>query len=72
MTDEGVVRRIAAVTGVGTVRMFIPRSPGHKRSWYWTVNVQEHNEWLIKMLAPFLGQRRRRAAERQWSNLRAT
>lgn len=59
MTDEDVVRRAAAVAGVGTIHG--PYIPGGNRQPYWVWKVSAANDAarLMLRLYPLLGERRR-------------
>jgi hypothetical protein len=59
MTDEDVVRRFRDVVGIGTVAERLPRPPGQKMQWAWSVSSREHVQAVAAMFWGFLGARRR-------------
>lgn len=70
MTDEDVMRRLAAYARCGSVRGPIVRNPDHKPQWIWTAEGEPASLLLSRML-PHLGDRRRakaleRLAETGW------
>ena len=60
MTDEDVVRRLASVTGVGTVVGPLKQEqPHHKLQWRWSVCNKRDVSRLLCVMAPLLSDRRR-------------
>lgn len=59
MTDEDVVRRFAAVVGVGTISVRKPRREGYKPAWLWQATSFETFQAVGAMFWPWLGERRR-------------
>lgn len=59
MTDEDVVRRFAAVVGLGTISVRPPRKPGYKQAWLWQTTSLETVQAVGAMFWPWLGSRRK-------------
>src|SRR5574343_144237 len=59
MTDEDIVRRFAAVVGVGYVSGPFPRAHPRKPVYQWAVYRFDEFEYVIGGLWPWLGQRRK-------------
>lgn len=68
MTDEDVIVRVLATTGVGRLETFTPKNPRHKQSWRVTVQRAAHVLWLTQHIAPLMCSRRRAAIERLRNN----
>lgn len=66
MTDCDVIQQLHAIAGVGRVVEIARRRDHHKRSWAWTVQAKRHLPWLLTGVTPFLHERRRAAAMKQW------
>jgi hypothetical protein len=62
MTDQDIITRLAELTGVGRVYAVRRQKPHHKDSWLWTVRRPVHVEHIIRLVLPWLGQRRTVAA----------
>ena len=60
-TDEDVVRRFVAIVGRGRVR-FHERTNGNKDVWHWSVQGRDDVLYVLNLLWPFLGERRRERA----------
>lgn len=60
MTDQDIVRRLEAITGIGRVHGRGQRTVRHKPTWEWCVTRRGSVGELVRMLAPFLLERRRR------------
>lgn len=62
MTDQDVVERVHAVTGIGRLRGPFkqggPGRDGHKPVWSWVVNKRADIRFLIERIRPFMGRRR--------------
>ena len=56
MTDEDVVRRVHALTGVGSVTTH--QRPNRKRVWTWRTGDREAVDQLAKTVLPHMGARR--------------
>jgi hypothetical protein len=70
MTDEDVIRRLPALTGVGAVTEEVSKR-GHKTAWTWSVAVRLHREWLTLQVWPWLGTRRRARIRELWPEVEA-
>ena len=57
MTDQDVVYRAQALTGVGSISSRTPR-PRAKRSWTWQVRARQDVLDLMEVLYPYMGERR--------------
>lgn len=57
-TDEDVIRRVAAITGIGSVRFRKPQQLHHQDSWIWQVSRRPHVLSLLRELLPLMGERR--------------
>lgn len=65
MTDEDVVRRLPALTGVGRIYAE-KRDPPRKPTWVWVVAARLDAFRLMKELWPLMGQRRRQRMVEVW------
>src|SRR5512146_890011 len=63
MTDEDVVRRFARIIGSGKVSKVIDPRPQCKPIWSWRLGTKVDIGALIKLLYPYLGQRRKAKAD---------
>lgn len=64
MTDPDVIGRLAVTTGIGTVYHNMKRQQSHhKAPSAWYVRRRRHVEGLIPLIYPWLGARRRAAAD---------
>jgi hypothetical protein len=63
MTDQDIIARLSELTGVGRVYAVSRQKPHHKDAWLWTVNRPAHLEHIIRLVLPWLGQRRALAAK---------
>jgi len=70
MTDEDVIRRLPALTGVGTVTSEVSKR-GHKTTWTWWVAIRLHREWLTLQVWAWLGTRRRARIRELWPEVEA-
>lgn len=68
MTDEDVVRRLQAVTGVGMVNFTPRRQSHHKDSWAWTVKRKSNLRDITSMILDGLSPRRQSQALRLHRN----
>lgn len=61
MTDEDVIQRLAAVTGVGTVRgpVWSPKRAHKKPVWHWFCGREQDVAFVLVHIFPYLGERRR-------------
>lgn len=59
MTDEDVVRRFAAVVGVGQVHGPIVQNPKHKPAWRWHSHSWPDIVLVLNAFMPYFGERRR-------------
>lgn len=64
MTDEDVIQRCHAFTGMGTLRMSEPRGSQTKRVYTWSVLDKRSVARLLMAIYPVLGRRRREAVSR--------
>lgn len=64
MTDEDIVRRFAAIVGVGNVYFKPERRLNWKNCWAWTVNGKAGVSKVGEMFRPWLGVRRLDTLER--------
>lgn len=62
MTDEDAVRRFHAAIGRGNVRAYEPVGNQHKATWQWSVQSKDDVLFVLALLWPYLGDRRREAA----------
>mgnify|MGYP001562412677 CR=1 FL=1 len=60
MSDEDVIRKLAAMTGVGTISETAPIEKHHKTQWRWQVAKTVDVIDLMKRLQPLMGKRRRK------------
>lgn len=58
MTDEDVVRRLQAFTGVGAVYAWTKKTKGGKNVWTWSVGHRAEVRPLLMEIAPWMGVRR--------------
>lgn len=58
MTDEDIIERLHAVTGVGTVGSDARQASHHKIPYRWIVAGQREREWLASLILPWMGERR--------------
>lgn len=59
LTDEDVLRRAAAIAGVGLVRgPYQQPNSKHKQFWRWYVNRRDHVYALLVAIHQFMGERR--------------
>jgi hypothetical protein len=64
MTDEDVVRRVHALTGCGRVNGPY-MGPGRRKPIYrWRIRNRDDVMYLVKLVLPMLGNRRRKQAQR--------
>lgn len=65
MTDSDIIDRLGEVTGIGRIYhdMKVARMH-HKASSGWYVNRRDHVEYIVRLVYPWLGVRRKAAAER--------
>jgi hypothetical protein len=63
MTDQDIIARLSELTGVGRVYAVSRQKPHHKDAWLWAVNRPAHLEHIIRLVLPWLGQRRTLAAK---------
>ena len=59
MKDEDIIRRLRAISGVGTVEgPYVRGNPKWSPMWRWAVRKRVDVLWVVKGLEPFLGTRR--------------
>ena len=63
MTDEDIVRRAHALTGVGYTAPAAKRPAHYKPAWTWRVSKGDNVVTLLNLMLPLLGHRRRTHAE---------
>jgi hypothetical protein len=63
MTDQDIIARLSELTGVGRVYAVSRQKPYHKDAWLWTINRPAHLEHIIRLVLPWLGQRRALSAK---------
>lgn len=64
MTDIDIIDRIAALTGVGFTYLTKPNRTHYKVAKGWAVRRAEHVQHIISLVRPWLGARRREAADK--------
>jgi hypothetical protein len=64
MTDEDVVRALPNLTGMGNVPPKSRRLPSGKQSYTWVVGRCDDAAELLRLILPWLGERRSEAAKR--------
>jgi hypothetical protein len=57
-TDQDTVARFHAIVGVGNVTIRDRPDPNHKRQWVWQSAAVDDVRHVLRLLAPWLGQRR--------------
>lgn len=63
-TDRDVLERVAAIVGVGTVRVVRPDPRGsRKQVWIWGIGAKPDARELALQVQPWLGKRRRSQAQ---------
>lgn len=72
MTDEDIINRVAELTGLGSVIRLEKRKqkggkPNHKDSWKWYIGYREDVKNVLVAIYPYLGIRRRIAADKALS-----
>jgi len=72
MTDQDIITRLAELTGVGRVHQVRRQRPHHKDAWLWAVSRPVHVEHIIRLVLPWLGQRRTVAAKEVLSQIART
>lgn len=63
MTDHDIIERLRSVTGVGLIYDTTPAEAHHKMARLWTVQRSRHVKGVITAIYPWLGERRRQAAD---------
>ncbi len=58
MTDEDVVKKVAALVGMGRVLFRSKQRDHHKDTWYWQISSMGPTVQLMEMLLPSMGKRR--------------
>jgi hypothetical protein len=58
MTDQDVVARFHAIVGVGNVTIRERPDPRHKRMWVWQAAAIADVQHVVRLLSPWLGERR--------------
>lgn len=61
-TDEDVVRRFVEIIGRGNVRGYHKTAAHHKDYWQWSVQSKDDVLYVLNLLWPYLGERRRERA----------
>src|SRR5207302_1883058 len=63
MTDQDIIDRIYAITGIGSIRYVASKNPKHKDKWVWQVGNCKNVLQILDLIAPYLGNRRKANAE---------
>lgn len=63
MTDEDIIRRVHAVTGVGTVNGPYQAKGNRKPAWRWQSTRKAETVEVLRRIRPWLGDRRGREAD---------
>lgn len=63
MTDQDVVQRLLDWTGLGRIHSVGRQKDHHKPAWIWTVRRRAHIQHLVRLVRPWLGERRGVAAD---------
>ena len=59
MTDEDVVRKLHKIFQIGDVYIQKPGVRSVKLQWKWRVSAQSHVAWVLDLLYPLMGSRRK-------------
>jgi LAGLIDADG-like domain len=69
MTDRDIIERLQTLTGVGGIYATNARSRSNRKPcWRWGVYNKPHRDWVLNMMWPWLGERRRQRVSELWAD----